>query len=159
MEFDLDESQEGEWFSFFSSHIDIETGKIVYDDPVSDARVRIRNPKPFIEERLAKRKKSVEHIFNPRTRSMERIVYFQDQTTEEIKLEREDLQDFTITGLENFKDKKTGQVILCTRENKIKLMRNSVFDRFVGRVWQLLDEAALSQKESEQKNSSPGYDG
>ena len=62
---DLDASS-GEWFNFFSSHIDQVTGEPVYEEPVKDARVQIRSIAPFIEERMAKRKKAIEHVYNPR---------------------------------------------------------------------------------------------
>ena len=54
---DLESSASGEWFNFFSSHIDPVTGEPVYEEPVKDARVQIRSIAPFIEERMAKRKK------------------------------------------------------------------------------------------------------
>jgi hypothetical protein len=151
MFFDLDSTQ-GEWFPFFSSHIDPVTGEPIYEDPHPDAKVQIRSIGPFIEERIAKRKKVAEHVYNPKTRAMERISYYPDQTLEETKAERDDLWDYAITGLENFKDSKTGEPITCTRENKLKLMKVPVFDRFVARCQQLLASSGVKAKEDEEKN-------
>ena len=151
MFFDLD-STEGEWFQFFSSHIDLNTGEIIYEEPTSDARVQIRSIAPFIEERLAKWKRSVEHVYNPKTRAMERISYFPDQTLEESRMDRDDAWDYAITGIENFKDSKTGELIICTRENKLKLMKVPVFDRFFTRCQQLLADSGVKEKEKEEKN-------
>ena len=151
MFFDLNSSQ-GEWFPFFSSHIDPVTGEPVYEEPEKDAKVQIRSIGPFIEERMAKRKKSVEHIYNPKTRAMERNTFFPDQTPEENKAERDDLWDYAITGIENFKDSKTGALITCTRENKLKLMKVPVFDRFVARCQQLLASSGVKVKEDAEKN-------
>ena len=151
MFFDLDSTQ-GEWFPFFSSHIDPVTGEPIYDEPEKDARVQIRSIGPFIEERMAKRKKIAEHIYNPKTRAMERLSYFAEQTPDELRAERDDLWDYAITGLENFKDSKTGELITCTRENKLKLMKVPVFDRFVARCQQLLASSGVKVKEDEEKN-------
>lgn len=149
---DLKAAEQGEWFNFFSSHIDPVTGEPVYEEPVKDARVQIRSIGPFIEERMAKRKKVVEHVYNQKTRSMERLSYSPDLTPEEQKAERDDLWDYAITGLENFKDSKTGTVIGCTRENKLALMKVPVFDRFVARCQQLLASSGVKAKEDEAKN-------
>lgn len=132
MNFDLDQDG-GEWFNFFDSHIDASTGEIVCHDPVPDARVQIRNPTPFLMELLSKRKRKTEYVHNPKSRSMERLSFNDELTFAELKAEREDVWDYAITGFENFKDSKTGQEIACTRENKIKLMQNPVFDRFIAR--------------------------
>ncbi len=147
---DIDKKAEGEWFTFFGSHF--ENGKIVYDDPKPDAgRVRIRSMAPLLEERQANRKKKYEHVFNPETRAMERLGYYEDLTHEEAKKERDDLMDYVITGLENFYDK-ANKEITCTRENKLKLMEIPVFDRFVARCLQILAEAGVKAGEAEEKN-------
>jgi len=151
MFFDLN-SSEGEWFPFFSSHLDPVTGDPIFDEPAKDARVQIRNWLPFMEERLANRKRMVEHVYNPKTRMMERISYFAEQTLEEFWAERDDTYDYAITGIENFKDSKTGEVITCTRENKLKLMKVPVFDRFVARCQRLLASSGVKTKEDEEKN-------
>jgi hypothetical protein len=151
IELSLD-ATEGEWFRFFGSHIDPNTGETVFEDPVSDARVQIRGIAPFIEERIANRKKTVEHVLNPKTRNMERISYYADLTPDQERQEREDVWDYAIVSFENFRDKKTGTEIECTRENKLKLMKVPVFDRFVGRCLQLLTDSQTKAREEEAKN-------
>lgn len=151
MFFDV-ESAQGEWFAFFGSHIDPVTGDPVYEAPVPDAKVQIRSIAPFVEERFAKRKKIFENVYNPKTRGMERISYYAEQTAEEAKAERDDLWDYAIMDFEGFKDSKTGEVIACTRENKLKLMKVPVFDRFVARCQQLLSSAGIKDKEEAEKN-------
>ena len=148
----FDFSSEGEWFKFFGSHIDSNTGEIVFGEPVSDGRVRIRRLAPFLEERLSKWKKSVEHVYNPKTRAMERISYYPDQTTEETRQDREDAWDYAITGIENIRDSETKEEITCTRENKLRLMKHPVFDRFFARCQQLLDNSGIREKEESEKN-------
>jgi len=151
MIFDLDENQ-GEWFYFFSSHIDA-NGQITYDDPVKDARVQIRSITPFIEARMLSKKKVTEHVLNPKTRQMERLSYFPDLSPEEAIKERDDVWDYAITALENFKDGKTGQVIDCTRENKIKLIKIPIFDRFIARCLQIIDGSGMKAEDNIIKNS------
>jgi len=154
MYLDLDVQEQGEWFYFFGSHVDENTGEIVYEEPVKDAKAKIRSMAPFIEQRITGRKKQTEHIHNPKTRSMERISYYPELTTEEMKAEREDTWDYIITGLEGFRDKKTKKEIDCTRENKVKLMRLPVFDRFVARCLQILSASGV--QDAEIKNSLTG---
>ena len=151
MFFDL-ESAQGEWFQFFSSHLDPNTGEAVFEEPVADARVQIRSLVPFFEERMANRKREVERVLNPKTRAMERISFYPDLAPEVAKTERDDAWDYCIQELENFKDSKTGELITCTRENKLKLMRVPVFDRFVARCLQLLASSGVKDKEEEVKN-------
>ena len=152
MLFNLDEAQ-GDWFQFFSSSINPDTGEIIYDDPVKDARVQIRSVAPFFEERIANRKKAVEHVYNPKTRQMERISYIPELPYEEAKKERDDTWDYVITGIEGFKDAKTGTVLKCDRETKLKLMKNPVFDRFVAKCLQTLASYGVKEKEEQEKNS------
>ena len=130
------------------------TGEPVFDDPVSDARVQIRSMTPFFEERIAKRKRQTEHVMNPKTRQMERITYYAELSIEEAKAERDDAYDFAITGIEGFKDAKTGQIITCTRANKLALMKVPVFDRFFAKCQQVL--ASSGVKEQESKNLVSG---
>lgn len=153
---DLEIQEEGEWFYYFGSRIDQLTGEVVYDDPVGDARVKIRSITPFIEQRFASRKKQKEHVLNPKTRGMERIEYYPDLSPEAMIVEREDTWDYVIQGLEGFQDKKTKKEIACTRENKIKLMRLPIFDRFIARCLQLLSESGVQASEKESKNSLTG---
>jgi len=151
MIFDLDGTGSGEWFTFFESHIN-EKGEVTYDDPKEGAgKVCIRSIIPFIEERQAKRKRKFEFVLNPQVRSMERVGYFEEQPLVELKKEREDVWDYAITAIENFFDAK-GNPILCTRENKIKLMAFPLFDRFMARCLQLLSEVGVKTKENEEKN-------
>lgn len=153
MLFSLD-TQEGEWFPFQNSRIDPVTGEPMFDDPVSDAKVQIRSMTPFFEEQISKRKWVVERIYNPKTRQMDRDRHPEDLTPEQARTERDDAFDFAITGIEGFKDAKTGKEITCTRENKLSLMKVPVFDRFFARCQQLLASSGVKQTEQVEKNLS-----
>jgi hypothetical protein len=148
---DIEKGSEGDWFSFFESSVN-EKGEVVYADPKPEAgRVRIRSIAPFIEERQAQRKRKYEFVLNPATRSMERVGYYEDQTPEQTKKDRDDIWDYAIVDIEDFTDGK-GKPILSTRENKSKLMALPVFDRFIGRCLQLIASADAQAKEDEAKN-------
>ena len=152
MIFDLDVVQQGDYFTFFESTVN-ERGEVTYLDPKPDAgRVRIRSLTPFIEMSQAGKKRKYEHVLNPSTRSMERISYIEDSTPDQAKKERDDLWDYAITDIENFFDAK-GEPILCTRENKIRLMAVPVFDRFVARCLQVLAGAGVKTEEDLRKNA------
>lgn len=146
------QSEEGEWFYFFGSSVDQKTGDVVYEEPVGHARARIRSMIPFLEEQLSKRKKAVEHVYNPKTRAMDRVTYYPDQTPEEIRKERDDAYDYAITGLEGFKNKDTGEILDCDRKNKLDLMGNEVFNRYFARCQQLLSAAGITAEEVREKN-------
>ncbi len=152
VEFNIEDTDEGEWFPYQDSHLNQDTGEWVFDEPISDAKVRIRSIQKFLSERFRNRKKVAEHILNPKTRSMERITYYKDSTSEELKKEADDTWDYIITGIEGFKNKKTGGLIECTRENKIKLMSISSFDRFIGKCLKVLEGSEEKQKEETEKN-------
>ena len=154
MIFDI-EATEGEWFPYFGSKIDLITGNIEYEDPEGDARVKVRPMTTFIEERLSQRKKAVEHVINPKTRQMERITYYPDLSSEQERKDRDDVWDFVITNLKGFKDK-SGKDIKCTRENKIKLMRVPVFERFIARCFEILANTGVNEDKVLEKNSSTG---
>lgn len=153
---DLKAAIEGEWFPFQNSHIDTVSGEPVFDDPVKDAKVQIRSMSPFFEERIAKRKRVVEHVLNTKSKAMDRNSFFPELSVEDAKTERDDAFDYAITGIECFKDAKTGTIITCTRENKLALMKVPVFDRFFARCQQLLSSSGVKEKEEISKNLQSG---
>jgi hypothetical protein len=100
----LEESQ-GDWFDFFESHVDLSTGDIIYDNPKPDTgSICFRPTRPFILERMSKRKKDSKFVLNPRTRGMERVEFDKTLTPEEAQIEQDDLVDFAITGIKKFFD-------------------------------------------------------
>jgi hypothetical protein len=143
--FDLNVGKDGEWFPFQISRTDSSTGKVIWDDPVPNVKVKIRSWKPFFEERLVTRKREVEHVPNTMTRHMDRNTYIPEPTIEEAMAERDDAYDYAITGFENLKDKNK-QLIACTRENKIGLMKNPVFERFFVKCQETLDSAGVTKE-------------
>jgi len=147
---DLD-SRDGEWFTFFGSKVN-EQGVTTYDDPLPDAgRIQVRSLIPYFEANPPKQKRKSEFVLNPQTRSMERVSFYDEPSVEAAQKERDDAWDYAITGIENVFDAK-GDPVECTRENKLKLMRVPVFNRFVARCLQLLSEAGVKTEEEERKN-------
>jgi len=150
--FNLEESQ-GDWFDFFESRVDLSTGEIIYDDPKPDTgSVCFKPARAFIIERMAERKKDSKFVLNPKTRTMERVEFYKDLTLEEAQKEQDDLIDYTITGFKKLFDMEE-KPIECTRENKLKLVKVPVFDRFMARCMELQLNANIKQAEKEAKNS------
>lgn len=150
--FNLNENS-GDWFDFFESELDFETGEITYFDPKPNTgRVCIRSASDLLVKQLSKRQKSSEIVLNPKTRQMERIEYYKEQTPEEMRKDSDDRIDYMITGLESFFDI-DGVKIECTRENKIKLSKVPVFDRFLSQCMKLQMNVIKEQTEKEEKNS------
>jgi hypothetical protein len=153
MNFDFDKQETGDWFTYFRSYVDKDTGDVVYLEPEPDAaEFCIRLMTPFFTERMKQRKKEHKMVLNPSTRQMERVSYFVDQTPEEVEQENLDAWDYAITDWRNVNDAK-GQPVECTPENKIKMSKVPEFIRFVNRVFQIL--AGLDQ-ELLSKNSLSG---
>ena len=150
--FDMEESK-GDWFDFFESRVDLSTGNIIYDDPKpGTGKACFRPSRPLVMERIAKRKKESEFVLNPKTRSMEKVEYYKPLSFEEQQKEQDDMTDFVITGLKDFYDAK-GKPIECTRENKLKLAKVPVFDRFMARCMEIQMNATIQQAEKAEKNS------
>jgi hypothetical protein len=152
MRFDLSGETQGEWFKFFDSEIK-ENGEIEYLAPTEDAGkvcIRLANP-DFVESIQSQtKKKMAEFAFNPKTRSMERVVYF-EQTPAQEKKERELIWDFAIQDWQGVLDKE-GNEIPCTLENKLRLMSIPRFARFIGRCIQLISGANAEAEDISVKN-------
>ena len=150
------ESSKGEWFPFRMSHLDQNTGEIVWDAPMEGVKVQIRSMKAFFEERISKRERITEWKINPKSKANEKHTNFKELSIAEVKAERDDAYDYAIVGLEGFKDKKTRKVIECTRENKLALMSKDFFDRFFADCQQTLDTSSVEMEEKVGKNSPSG---
>jgi len=150
--FEFDKEEQGDWFPFFSSHVDPSTGEIVYDKPEEGAaEFRIRSMGPFWEERRKGRKRQYKMALNTATRAMDRVGYYEDLEGEEAAKENEDAWDYAITGM-NKAFSAPGVPIECTRESKLKLIRIPVFVRFITRAFITLNESGVKQKEDAEKN-------
>ena len=150
--FDFDKEEQGDWFTFFASRMEPSTGDIVYDVPEEGAaEFRIRSMQPFFEERRKGRKKESKMVVNPTTRAMERVTWWEDLPDDEAQKEADDAWDYAITGIKNA-FASPGVPIECTRENKLKLIRMPIFLRFVTRVFMIINDAGVKQKEDSEKN-------
>ena len=150
------ENNEGQWFTFRMSHIDQNTGEIIWDEPIEGVRVQIRSMKKFFEDRISKRERVTEWKINPKTRANEKHTNFKELSMEEVKAERDDAFDYAIVGLEGFKDKKSRKVIECTRENKLALMSKDFFDRFFADCQQTLDVSGVEMEKEIAENFPSG---
>lgn len=156
--FDLEGGSKGEWFSFFESKIKgvDENGdpKIEYMEPEKDAarvRIRVADENALTEIHKQTRKKDAQFVRNPKTRQMERVTFY-DQTEEQERLERELLWDHCIEEWENVLDT-AGKPVPCTKENKLKIMKNPQFARFFFKCCETINDAAEGKKQAASKNS------
>jgi hypothetical protein len=151
MIFDIDRQNEGEWFAYFKSRVN-EKGEIEYADPEPNAgRVCVRSITPKLEELQASRKRKFEFVFNPATRSMERVGYYEELPPEEVKKRSDDVWDYSITAWEGLLNAK-GKPIECNRTNKLKFMAIPEFDRFIGRCLQMLGDAKTKAEAEKNEN-------
>ena len=151
MIFDIDKQNEGEWFTYFKSRVN-EKGEIEYDEPEPNAgRVCVRSITPKLEELQASRKRKFEFVFNPATRSMERVGYYEELPPEEVRKRSDDVWDYSITAWEGLLNAK-GKPIECNRTNKLKLMAIPEFDRFIGRCLQMLGDAKTKAEAEKNEN-------
>jgi hypothetical protein len=147
------QKEKGDWFPFFGSKIDLETGEILYDPPEEGAaEFCFRSPAPFWQERQRGRGKEHKMVLNPSTRQMERVGYFPDLPPDEEQAERDDSWDYCITGMKGARWTADGPEMECTKENKLKLLKNSAFLRYANRVLQLILETGAKHKNAAEKN-------
>ena len=164
MRFDLNVGI-GEWFPFVQSEIKPD-GEVKYSDPETDengnitagrVQLRIADADTLESIQSQTRKREVEHVFNPKTRQMERLPYF-EQTPAQEKKERELIWDYAIMDWEDIEPflNPDGTPIARTVDNKLRLMNIPVFARFVGRCLQMISGATNEAKVAAEKNLSPG---
>ena len=150
--FECDKDSQGDWFSFFNSKYDQETGEIVYDDPEEGAaEFRIRLMGPFWEERLKGRKREHKYVPNPRTRAMERVSFYPDLDPDTEAQGNDDAWEYAITGFKNAFSA-PGVEMEYNRENILRLVDIPVFARFMSKVFLILDGAGIKQAEGKEEN-------
>jgi len=156
----LFDNPDGEAFQFCESTIDTKTGDVVFDDPKPDAGTfYIRQIGEKLEQLQSKQKKKVEHVLNPKTRKMDRIVYFEDLSPEEYAANSAELWDHVIAGWDDKVLDGEGKEIPITKKNKMRLMSIPSVDRFVGRCLRELSDSQVKHGEELEKNSSSGSSG
>jgi len=149
--FDIKKEDQGDWFQFFTSKFNMDTGEVDYDKPEEDAaEFRIRHPGPFWDERRKDKKKEHKMVLNPSTRAMERVGYYPDLSPAENEAENADLWDWVITGFKNVLSAPDVEM-KCTKESKLKLIKMAVFMRFLTRVIQIQSDAGVKSKEESKK--------
>lgn len=151
--FEQGEKEQGEWFPFFASKLDMQTGQIEYDPPEEGAaEFCFRNLTPFWEARRKAQKKESKWVKDPDTREMMHRSFYPDLSFDEAMKERDDSWDFAITGMRNARWDEGGPEMACTRENKLKLVKNAMFLRYANRVIQMLHETGVKKAEALPKN-------
>ena len=141
------EDKGGEWFPFQMSTVN-DDFEPVFAPPQSDIEngpaVCVRQADSTFFEKLQKktRQRKVDHVLNKKTRQMDRVVSFEPIDEAAAQEESDALWDYCIVGIRKFKDKNTGEELRGTKEDKVGLMKNQLFARFVNKC--LKDLAASS---------------
>ncbi len=128
-------------------------GKLfIFDDPQEGAaEFQIRRAVYFFLERNEQRTKKHQFVLNPTTRAMEHVSYYPELTVAEKKKEADDMYDYAIVGIRGA-TWEGGKEIECNRENKLKLMKDEQFSRFVQHCMNTLLEAEKAEAEQTAKN-------
>ena len=161
--FNTEKNEQGDWFPFFGSTVDVANSEIVYHDPEPDAaEFRIRPMGPFWAEHRKGRKREYKMALNPRTHAMERVPYYPDLPPEEEAKANDDAWDYCITGFKNAFSRAAvmdGEKVVepavpleCTRENKLALVEIPAFNRYIQRVFLIQSEAGIGEQEVQEKN-------
>jgi hypothetical protein len=154
MKFDLS-SNAGEFFPFFGSKINTD-GTIEYLDPEKDAGkvcIRIVDAETLEKIQAQTRTKKSQFVLNTESRKMEKVDYY-EQTPEQIKKERQMIFDSAVISWEENKFfDEDGQEIVCNPENKIKMMNDPQFARFVGECFRRITGAKAEAEKVKEKNS------
>ncbi len=133
----IDLENEGQWFQFGED---------------GDAAVCLRLCPLDVLKEIDKKTaiEKVEYRINEKTRQMERIVY---SHTKDPDLRNELYWDYIIVDFRGIRNKKTGEEIPCTKENKILLMgRSPQFARFVVDKIEEMAEVVAVKNEEVRKN-------
>lgn len=144
---DLDAS-DGVWFNYLKSTVDEKTGEITFGEPSPDAKVKLRLMQPFFEERILTRKKESAFVVNTLTRAMDRVTWPAELTTAEAIKENEDAWDYAIMEITGFKNKKSGDLVECTKGNKVKLSKIPEFNRFATKCFKTLDASTIEEEKA-----------
>jgi hypothetical protein len=148
----LQTSDDGVWFPFFYSKLNVDTMDIEYDEPLKDGpRMKIRNPVEFFNNRTQERKTKSEFVLNKKSRSMEKVVSELELTSEEKKKEADDFADYVIAGVEGFK--LSGKMMKNVRGDKIAAMKIPIVSMYVNRCVQLMQEQSAVEEKEDSKNS------
>jgi hypothetical protein len=152
MRFGINQNPKGAWFPYFGSKIN-DDGSVEYFFPETSGDKVFINP-PLPVEELEKiyaqtRTRKSEFVLNPATRQMERVSYI-DQTPEQARKEIS-MIFCAVVGDFDLSDGEGGK-IPCTDENKLKLMKNAEFARFVKRCLELLELSEADRIKALEKN-------
>jgi len=156
MKFELDKSNQGEWFTYFDVKTDDDGENKRYIFSKDGDQFCIRKPAQELFDKVDTecRTKKVEQVFNKKTKQMERQVNWVDQTPEQKAKQLELTADWTFVDW-NVKDDK-GDKIPLTLENKVKMMKLQTsevdMNAFVVECWKLKSEADAREKEDLTKN-------
>jgi len=157
--FNVNKKSEGVWFPYFGS---IETDKkdkkgepvIEYLIPEPNAgRVKIRVASAHVLDSIREKTTTRirEHAYNEHTKKMELVGGIEPQTYQQLRESAEMFWDHVIEDYEDLLDE-AGNPIAVTFENKMMLIEDKEFARFVNRCIELHKLSEEERKKEIEKN-------
>ena len=157
--FNVNKKTEGVWFKYFGS---IETDKkdakgepvIEYLKPEPDAgrvKIRIASAQVLDDIRDKTTTRAKECAYNEHTKKMELVNGFEPQTYQQIRKSAEMFWDHVIEDYEGLPDDQ-GNLIALTLENKLMLVEDKEFVRFVNRCIELYKLSEEERTKEIEKN-------
>jgi hypothetical protein len=153
IELDLDDSEEGVKFLFFTSWIDPATGETHFNEPESDAYAIIRPMTPYFEAADKGRKKVSQLVHDPKTRSMKMSEpQYPPLSKAEEDRRIEDAWDYAIMEIGGFRNKRTGEMYPSDRETKLKMIKKPIIITWLNRCFELMGNAGIEVKKAAEGN-------
>ena len=155
-EIGISPTQEGDWFPWCESSVDIPTGTSAFEEPKDGAvEFLMSSPVPYWEERAKARKKESTFVLNPSTRRMEKVTSDVPLTPEQEREEADGMWKRCVGGSRKPVEGKV-EIIPLSDEDKLTLSKVPKFQRWAKRVFDILSGEVAREKEEAVKNSSAG---
>ena len=151
-EIGISPTQEGDWFPWCESSVDVPTGATIFEEPKEGAvEFCVRSPLAYWEEIAKGRKKESSFVLNTGSRRMEKVTSDVPLTPEQEKEQGEGMWKHCLLG-----SRKQGESIPLSDDDKLVLSRVPKFQRFAKRVFDILSGEAAKASEVEKKTSLSG---
>ena len=153
IELDLDDSEEGVKFLFFTSWTDPATGETQFNEPETEAYAVIRSMQPYFEAADKGRKKVSQMVHDPKTRAMKlsEPAYPPLSPTEE-QQRMEGAWDYAIMEIGNFKNIRTGEMYPNNRATKLKMIKKPIVIAWLNECFNRLGNAGIEIKRASEGN-------
>ena len=153
IELDLDDSEEGVKFLFFTSWTDPATGETHFNEPETEAYAIIRSMQPYFEAADKGRKKVSQLVHDPKTRSMKMSEPQYPPLSQAEELQRvEGAWDYAIMEIGGFRNKRTGEMYPSNRETKLKMLKKPIVITWLNECFNRMGNAGIEVRKAAEGN-------